>query len=279
MSSAASALKRSIRDSVARLGLGGVALGSIAILAPFDPRAVIANARYRRHGAPDRLPIPPSKLVVAVAGTADVAWFLKGGELAAASISDVLRSHQVDISTLGVILDFGAGCGRVVRYWSGLNQTRVCATDYNSELIDWCRLNLPFVHAEVNRLEPPLGYQDGQFDLVYALSVFTHLTEGLQLAWMAELTRVLKPGGHLVLSVHGDAYRGRLNADELRRFDSGRLVVKNDTRAPGTNACAAYHPPAYVRDTLASGLELLDFIPEGARGNPRQDLHLLRKGL
>jgi SAM-dependent methyltransferase len=274
-----SAVKRSLRDSVVRLGLAGPALESISLLARLDPRTAVGNARIRRKGAPDGLPIPPARLVFAVAGTADVSWFLRGGELAAASITELLDRHLVDVSKLSKILDFGAGCGRVVRYWSGLTQTRVHATDNNAALVDWCRNNLRFVQADVNRLEPPLQYADGQFDLVYALSVFTHLTESLQLAWIAELGRVLKPAGHLVLSLHGDAYRARLNAEELRRFDSGRLVVKNDTKAPGTNACAAYHPVAYVRETLTSGLALVDFIAEGARGNPRQDLYLLRKGL
>jgi hypothetical protein len=32
-----------------------------------------------------------------------------------------------------------------------------------------------------------------------------------------------------------------------------------------------------VRRTLAAGLEVVDFVPEGALGNPRQDVYLLRK--
>ena len=40
---------------------------------------------------------------------------------------------------------------------------------------------------ERNALAPPLAFDDESFDLVYALSVFTHLTAELQLAWRDEL--------------------------------------------------------------------------------------------
>ena len=46
---------------------------------------------------------------------------------------------------------------------------------------------------------------------------------------------------------------------------------------PGTNLCSAYHPELYLHDTFAQGFAFLELEPEGARGNPTQDLVLLRK--
>jgi SAM-dependent methyltransferase len=158
-----------------------------------------------------------------------------------------------------------------------LPNTKVHGTDNNPALVDWSRRNLPFAKVEFNRLEPPLGYADASFELVYALSVFTHLTANLQHAWVEELSRVLKPGGHLLMSTHGERYLGRLTTSERERFAAGELVVKDNIRSPGTNMCSAYHPVAYVRDQLARKLELASFIPAGARGNPPQDLYILRK--
>jgi SAM-dependent methyltransferase len=152
-------------------------------------------------------------------------------------------------------------------------------TDYNPRLVEWCQGNLSFAHVGTNDLSPPLTYADGQLDLIYALSVFTHLTEELQTRWLVELSRTLKPGGHLLVSTHGDAYVHRLNEAELRKYRDGHLVVKNDTDAPGQNTCSAYHPAEYIRDHLATHYELMEFIPEGAKGNPRQDLTILRKPL
>jgi SAM-dependent methyltransferase len=232
-------------------------------LARANPVVALSNLRFRAGGAPDGLPIPPAHLRFLVAGTADVDWFLRGGALGMESIREVAGQTDAFDET-AAILDFGCGCGRV-------------GTDYNQHLIEWCQRNLPFAAFGANQLTPPLTYHDGEFDLIYAFSVFTHLTEDLQASWMLELTRVLKPGGHLLLSTHGDSYLDRLNDEERQRFAAGNLVVKDDVSAPGSNICSAYHPVAFVRDQLARDLVVVDFVPQGARGNPKQDLYVLRK--
>jgi ubiquinone/menaquinone biosynthesis C-methylase UbiE len=63
-----------------------------------------------------------------------------------------------------------------------------------------------FAQFEVNGLAPPLAYEANHFDFIYALSVFTHLPESLQTAWMSELARVLKPGGYLLMTTHRECY-------------------------------------------------------------------------
>jgi hypothetical protein len=93
---------------------------------------------------------------------------------------------------------------------------------------------------------------------------------------MNELARIVRPGGHLLLTTHGEHYLGALNEDERRAFERGELVVREE-EAGGSNVCGAYHPPGYVRDTLARGLELREFAPKAALFSPRQDVYLLRK--
>jgi SAM-dependent methyltransferase len=235
------------------------------------------NARFRHGIAPDGAPIPPVRLILLVTGTPDVEWFLTGGRLAADSIRSISSRNGVDIDRARAILDFGCGSGRVARCWAGVGR-EVHGCDYNRRLVDWCQRHLRFGRFEVNDLRPPLPYPDGRFDLVYALSVFTHLPEELQRPWIEELQRILEPGGHLILSVHGRRYREELRPEERRRFDEGRLVVRME-RSAGTNLCGAYHPIEYVRETLARGFTVRDYVPEGALGNPHQDLVLLRKAL
>ena len=172
-------------------------------------------------------------------------------------------------------LDFGCGCGRVTRHWRGL-PAEVFGSDYNRHLVDWCKRNLAFARFGSNDLKPPLPHPDGRFDFVYALSVFTHLPEALQRAWMEELARVIQAGGHLAVSLHGTRYLDDMTADERRAFEAGRLAVRADS--PGSNACAAFHPHDYVKQTLVADLfDVVAFVPEGALGNPHQDLYLLRR--
>jgi predicted TPR repeat methyltransferase len=84
------------------------------------------------------------------------------------------------------ILEFGCGCGCVLRRWRGLD-ARVWGTDYSGRVIQWCHANLPFAEVRVKALEPPLDHGDASFDVVYALSVFTYLPVETQLAWRDEL--------------------------------------------------------------------------------------------
>jgi SAM-dependent methyltransferase len=229
-----------------------------------------------RQAAPDGLPVPPRRLIVRVAGTASTEWFLEGGRLGAETVREALARQGRAVEDVGALLDFGCGCGRVTRYWAGLAGTTIAGSDANADAVEWCRRNLSFARFETNRLAPPLPFGDAEFGLVYALSVFTHLTAELQEQWIAELDRVLRPGGFLLLTTHGERYRQRLTDAERARFDAGDVVVRwND--AAGTNLCSAFHPRAYVEERLAVRLETAEFVPEGARGNPHQDLYVLRK--
>jgi SAM-dependent methyltransferase len=218
----------------------------------------------------DGLPLPPPRLRLTVAGTADPKWFLDSGRDAAESIRDALPEPM---ESLDSVLDFGCGCGRVVRWWVRL-PGEVHGTDYNAGLVAWCRANLSFATFDVNAIEPPLPYARERFDLVYALSVLTHLPEATQVAWLHELHRVTRRW--LLVTVHGETYRARLSDEERDAFDAGEVVVRWGEVA-GTNLCTTFHPPAAVERLVADRFEIEKFVPEGARGNPHQDLYLLRR--
>jgi SAM-dependent methyltransferase len=234
--------------------------------------ARIRFLNYREGG----LPLPPPRLIHLAAGTTDLRWFLEGGALAAETVRELMERNGVPMNKIGSLLDFGCGVGRVTRHWAELENTDVHGTDYNPEVVSWCRKNLKFARFNVNKLVGQTEYENETFDLIYALSVFTHLTEANQFFWIEELTRLLHPGGYLLITTHGDFYLDQLTASQREAYKSGQLVVVSSEKA-GSNLCGAYHPESYVRETLAGGLTVVDYIPEGALGNPRQDVYLLRK--
>jgi SAM-dependent methyltransferase len=233
------------------------------------------GARTRRATAPDGLPLPPPSMRTAVAGTTDAAWFLEGGNVTAGVVRDALGRYRIAADDGARVLDFGCGCGRVTRHLRGFGS--IAGTDYRRRLVRWCAANLPFGDFSRNALAPPLEARSDAFDAVFAVSVFTHLTETLQQAWLAALGRVLRPGGLLLLTTHGDRFAGELTPAELELYRADTLVVRRGAAA-GTNLCAAFHPAEYVRTTLARGFELLDLAPGAAgRGTGYQDLVVLRK--
>lgn len=93
---------------------------------------------------------------------------------------------------------------------------------------------------------------------------------------MRELRRLTAPGGYLLISTHSRAYLNQLGPEGREDFPENRLVVRHPEVA-GTNQCGAFHREEYVRAQLAGGFEVLEFIPEVAKGNPGQDVYLLRK--
>jgi SAM-dependent methyltransferase len=220
----------------------------------------------------DGLPVPPPHLIYLIGGTTNPNAYLHGGMRVGRAIRDMLSRNGVDITALRAVLDFGCGCGRVVRQWKDLTRTRIHGTDYNRQLVRWCRRHLRFATFGVNRLAPPLDYPDGAFDFVYAFSVFTHLTEPLQFAWMKELHRVLAPGGYLLISVHGESYLPKLGEADQQKFRAGEMLMFADYAA-GTNRAAAFHPERYVRERLAQGFDTIDMMP----GAVDQDFYLFKK--
>ena len=240
-----------------------------------NPLVLRHNRRYLREVAED-LPVPPAHVLVQVAGSADVRWFLESGRLAVEAMSDALARQGTEPDDLHAILDFGCGCCRVARHWPSRTDAAITGVDYNPRQIAWCRRHLPFGHFAVNDLLPPLAFPDASFDLIYALSVLTHLPVEAQFAWLDELARLLRPGGYLLLSLHGAHYRDEMSADELSTFDRGDVVVRHATVA-GTNRCTTFHSEAFIRNQMQRGLTLIEHIPKGATGNPFQDQVLLRR--
>jgi len=261
-----------VRAALYRTGLLGLAQRGRDLL--WTAKFARANRRFLTTWS-DSLPIPPARLRILVAASPDIAWFIDSGRRGAERIRAVLHRHGITLDRTTPLLDFGCGCGRVTRHFSTLGLD-VHGTDRHPALVAWCRRHLTFGRFEVNGLAPPLPFEDGRFALAYALSVFTHLSEPLQAAWMQELRRVVRPGGHVIFTTHGVRYLGELEPDDRSRFAAGRLVIRRDDR-PGSNVCGAYHPETYVREHLAQGFTVVDFVAEGAIGNPYQDLWLLRR--
>lgn len=113
---------------------------------------------------------------------------------------------------LPAVLDWGVGCGRVARHLAPALGDRFFGCDIDADNVAWCNQNLSgSFHA--SRLEPPLPYPDASFDLIYGVSVFTHLRGHWELRWLEELHRVLRPGGTLLVTVHGQTAIDFANLD------------------------------------------------------------------
>ena len=267
-------MKRAIRNLLDALNLGEPAHNvykKFKYLA--DSQARGRNAAFQKSAPPDMPPVPPPDIIYLVVGNFDQQSFHESGLSLNGYIRSILQENGQDPAALGSILDFGCGCGRVVRHWADLENTSIHGSDYNPVLIDWCRNNLHFARFSINGLAPPLEYDDDSFDFIYAISVFTHLPQDLQDAWIEEMKRVLAPGGLLLVTTHGDSFLHVLSRDERTRYENAELVVARENY-PGTNLCSAHQSRNQVEQVLAKDFEYLCFKPSSNEFG--QDISLLR---
>ena len=239
----------------------------------FNP---IHEVKIKIFGAPDKLPLPPASLVFAVIGHGWRSVYFDSGRLISANILKNLKKGGVDLKDLKNILDFGCGCGRLIRHFHQSPVSSLQGTDYNHELVQWCQANLPFASFSTNQLAPPLAFSAETFNLIYAQSIFTHLSEALQLNWLKEFHRILKPGGIFYFTTHGDQFIHSLKQREKDLYHEGKIVVRNLDKE-GKNICATYQKPLYFQQQIKNGFEMLPSLPGLSTPHLRQDVNIFRK--
>ena len=167
-----------------------------------------------------------------------------------------LAAAGVDADRFSNVLDFGCGSGRILTGWHlDDRDRRLFGCDTNPRLIDWAKKNLPSsLQFDRTPALPPLPYADGRFDLVCAISVFTHFKFSSQELWAAELAK-------------GEDWLGIPVAE-----------------ADGANESASFHRRAAAGE-LFREFELIGYFPVGRVDGRRilfplaafQDVYVLRR--
>jgi SAM-dependent methyltransferase len=205
-----------------------------------------------------------------------------------------LKGFETALGTVGKefadferLLDFGCGPGRFIRHLEPLSRTtEIHGADIDETPIAWLRENVPYGHFAVTPHEPPTQYPDGFFDLVINHSVFTHLDERMQHLWLAELQRIVRPGGVLLLTVQSlttwnqalaDMAGGGEDVAPLRnRLESDGIVfIEHDHFVGSTHPDwyhTTFHAPWYVFERWTRYFDLGAYLPHGSHS---QDLVVL----
>jgi len=222
--------------------------------------------------------VPPSALAYDAYGHTSSAVYYFTGKEHARFLSELIRSHlDLDLDLLRICV-WGCGPGRVIRHLPECfpdAAIELHGADYNRSSIEWCGKNLKDISFQQNQLPPPLPFESNQFDCLYSLSVFTHLSEQMHFRWIRELSRVVTKGGLIIFTTHGDASRDWLLERERLCFDNGELVVRGQIKE-GRRCYVAYHPVAFVRERLLEGLDVVSHLRTGAMPQFGQDIWVVR---
>ncbi|MGA0605756.1 class I SAM-dependent methyltransferase [Phenylobacterium sp. VNQ135] len=221
---------------------------------------------------------PPEHLQIRVTGAAAGQFHVTGRKVAE-QIAAILERGGAPLQQHRKILDFGCGPGRVISSIKEMHpDAELFGSDIDGEAIGWARANLQDIgDFRVNGPNPPLPFADESFDLIYSISIFTHLPEDMQHGMLAELRRILKPGGVLLTT--------KLNPEAYELPDDVRAKGLNDGFVYWGDADAteglpgfyrlAYHTESYVRRVWA---DYFDVLHVGSHDlNNTQDAVLMRR--
>lgn len=207
------------------------------------------------------LPQPPEKLMLRVSGSSDGGFFTADGVRSYTEFFDAVAKYR-QWDSIPRMLDWGCGCGRVTRCFLRAHpKLEVHGCDIDGEAVGWCSEQLSTGSFRAIQPQPPTDYPDGFFPLVIGYSVFSHLGPDLQRLWLAEMQRIMAPGGLFLASVHGPfAARFAFPQPEApaRRFPWSRPKRPFDVRAAGfidageDVALAGVAPSGYYRGVFQS---------------------------
>lgn len=223
--------------------------------------------------------LPPEHLAFDAYSSSHWEFYKLSGELTAKFLVTITNKYFSNGHPLQSMYEWGCGPARIVRQLGPIygNSVEIYASDYNPETIEWCSKHIPAVRFIKNELQPPLPYADNKFDFVYAVSVFTHLSEANGLQWAKELHRILKPGGILLITTDSDnAYRKELLPGEKRKYRTAGIVVRGQYEE-GKKMFMTRHSPSYVKDKLLQDFEILEQVSM-AFPFMRQDYWIAKKG-
>jgi SAM-dependent methyltransferase len=144
-------------------------------------------------------------------------WNLHGGDRAQAlvlyfdsgrriwrSMSEILQWRFGRIGLDLRLLDFASGYGRVTRFaLLDLPPEAIWVADVYAEGVRFQEETFG-VHGLVSHADPERFACDGGFDAILVSSLFTHLPAATFAGWLRRLFGLLRPGGVLAFSVHGE---------------------------------------------------------------------------
>jgi SAM-dependent methyltransferase len=247
-------------------------------------RAMMGDVAFRCSVKPVStapIPFPPIELANRVGSLAEMddpwAHYEGLGRQAKRKILEVLPE---DWSFEGKRLyDFGCGAGRTLRHFFEEAQvSEFYGSDIDGRSTRWLRENLsPPFHVFVNDVTPPLPFESGSLDLVYAVSVFTHLANTWS-AWLLELHRVLADDGLAIFTFIGPGASRWITEEPWDEDTIGMNVLK-----PGQSfdfgGPMVLHSEWWIRAHWGRAFEILDLQLRGFGAEPPegQGVVLLRK--
>lgn len=163
----------------------------------------------------------PADLMLKVNGRQDERSFLGLGRC----VVEILDTEIGELWKRPNILDFGCGLGRVLKPLSErAPYSSLVGFDIDAAMLEACRSLLD--DDRIRLVSSTEGLPDGSFDLIFAISVFTHLDTSIDY-WLKEISRLLRPNGRALLTYHDETLFSEMaTAGQIEGRDRGDTVLQ-----------------------------------------------------
>jgi len=207
-------------------------------------------------------------------------------------ITEVLDDAGRTIKESDRILDFGCSSGRIIKTLQAVYPD-ACFTgcDPNGEAIKWAASEMPSAEFFISPEKPPIPTESGSYDIVYAISIWSHFSRGAAMQWLDEMHRILKNDGLLLITAHGfGALRhyldhhamsaGQVNTVRAQMQSSGFYFIDvfgpdGDWGVGKTDWGQSFFNPVYLMSQLTDSWDLVLYRKRRSENN--QDVYLFRK--
>jgi SAM-dependent methyltransferase len=160
------------------------------------------------------------------------------------------------------VLDFGCGAGRTLRHFlAEAEQAEIWGVDIDATSVELLRDTVcPPLHVMRSGYWPPLALESGYFDLIWSISVFTHMTDS-SVPWLLELHRLLRPGGLLIATFMG-RWTSELLAGEPWDEDRVGMNVLRHSHPASDGGPLVMMSEWWVREHWGRPFEVLEIVPQ-----------------
>lgn len=215
--------------------------------------------------------VPPDELAKRVGGSAGDKFIAQGKLMKQCILQSLPENYTFENKR---ILDYGCGVGRALLHFGEEAQNaKFYGTDIHKPSVDFLAQNTRDFHLFQNEEIPPLAFLDNYFDMIYCISVFTHLVDTWE-AWINELHRVLKPGGLAVVTYWYQTAYERMIKKPFSKEKKGMSVFFKD-RPWDKGGPDVYHSNEWILKNWGKRFKI-DYIFEDGMMN-WQSIALLQK--
>jgi len=193
--------------------------------------------------------------------------YLESGKKNTEAFFEIVKRHKPSLLAKKRILDYGCGYGRMTRYFlKFFSPSTLVSADVTDNMIKFCAKefgSIPFLISDNNHI----SNFGSKFDVIFAVSVFSHLPPKTFEENIVELSKSLDKNGLLIFTTAGEQV-AKIRKVSLEKGYSFRLGTQDTNETKGRISLEKYASmcvtKTFVKNILnRAGLQILEFIPNG----------------